>query len=537
MTADRPLSRRRLLQQGGTGLTAALATGVTGVAAQEATPGGQTATPVGSSPVLSDVALGQFEADVEAALGTFRIVGAAVALVDRRGIRYQHGFGVRDQASGEPVTPDTHFLVASTTKSMSSLLVATFVDDGTLSWDQPVHEVWADFRAPTAELTNTLRVRDLLGMDSGIGEPPSVSSFHEGDPTAGELLRLLATLPVTDPPGTTYFYNNTVYAVGGYLPALVQGASENELETVYARLMAERVYGPAGMRTARITDDPRPFVTDYATGYAPDFTQGTAAVPYGPVGSYAPAGGTLASLTDMANYVALQLNEGVSLTGERVVSAANLAERWKPHIDAPLPPEFGPDVVGPDQVSQGYGMGWVIQTYRDGRRFVGHSGAIDGFTTFIGFFPDDDLGLVVLTNTGLWPRGLYFAQFYVPNLLFSGRFGLNQGVNDAVVAQYRAAAQQLADLAAQAQPVDSGAVAPYLGFYEKGWRVAFDADGELRLRQGSRAIRLLAMPDGDYVMAGGLVPGTAVHFSQDGSGLRWLEIQGFETVRWSSGPA
>ena len=54
---------------------------------------------------------------------------------------------------------------------------------------------------------------------------------------------------------------------------------------------------------------------------------------------------------------------------------------------------------------------------------------------------------------------------------------------------------------------------------------------------GSRAIRLLAMPDGDYVMAGGLVPGTAVHFSQDGSGLRWLEIQGFETVRWSSGPA
>src|SRR5215218_8560223 len=182
MTADRPLSRRRLLQQGGTGLTAALATGVTGVAAQEATPGGQTATPVGSSPVLSDVALGQFEADVEAALGTFRIVGAAVALVDGSGIRYQRGFGVRDQASGEPVTPDTHFLVASTTKSMSSLLVATFVDDGTLSWDQPVHEVWADFRAPTAELTNTLRVRDLLGMDSGIGEPPSVSSFHEGDP-------------------------------------------------------------------------------------------------------------------------------------------------------------------------------------------------------------------------------------------------------------------------------------------------------------------------------------------------------------------
>src|SRR5215207_3788068 len=340
--AARRLSRRRVLRQGGAGLAAVLAPDLTRVAAQEATPVGEATPPVGSDTGLSEAALREPEPDIAAAMGTFNMVGAAVALVDGSGIRYQRGFGVRDQASGEPVTPDTHFLVASTTKSMSSLLVATFVDDGAFGWDQPVHEVWANFRAPTAELTNTLRVRDLLGMDSGIGEPPSVSSFHEGDPTAGELLRSLAALPVTDPLGTTYFYNNTVYAVGGYLPALVQGASENELETVYARLMAERVYGPAGMRTARITDDPRPFVTDYATGYALDFTQGTAAVPYGPVGSYAPVGGTLASLTDMANYVALQLNEGVSLTGERVVSAANLAERWKPHIDAPMPPEFGP---------------------------------------------------------------------------------------------------------------------------------------------------------------------------------------------------
>ena len=86
--------------------------------------------------------------------------------------------------------------------------------------------------------------------------------------------------------------------------------------------MEERVYRPAGMSTARITDDPRPFVTDYATGYGSDFMQGTSAQPYAPVGSYAPVGGTLASLTDMAAYVTMQLNEGVSGSGERVVSPA-----------------------------------------------------------------------------------------------------------------------------------------------------------------------------------------------------------------------
>jgi CubicO group peptidase (beta-lactamase class C family) len=293
--------------------------------------------------------------------------------------------------------------------------------------------------------------------------------------------------------------------------------------------MQERVYRPAGMATARIADDPRPVVADYATGYAPDFTRGTAAEPYAPVGSYAPVGGTLASLTDMAAYVALQLNGGVSATGSRVVSAANLAECWKPHVEMPTSPALDPDLA-----SAGYGMGWIVQTYRGGRRLVWHNGGIDGFTTFVGFFPEDDLGLVVLTNAGPLPRGLYFLG-YVLALLLNGRFGLNPGVTETVVAQYRAAEQQLTDLAARAAPVDAAAVAPYLGFYEKGWRLAVDADGELRLRQSSRAIRLLSMPDGTYVMAGGVLPGNGVRFSRDEGGMPWLEIEDIETVRWSSG--
>ena len=50
-------------------------------------------------------------------------------------------FGVRDRDSGAPVTPATLFRIGSTTKSMTALLVATFVDDGLLGWDQPVVEV------------------------------------------------------------------------------------------------------------------------------------------------------------------------------------------------------------------------------------------------------------------------------------------------------------------------------------------------------------------------------------------------------------
>jgi len=161
------------------------------------------------------------------------MVGAAVAVISADEVLYTSTHGVRDRATGHPVTNDTHFLVASTTKSMSSLLVATFVDDGLLDWDQPVVEAWPQFRAPTDELTNTLRVRDLMGMDSGITEPPALSALHEGDPTAPQLLQSVVNLPVEFPPGSTFFYNNTLYAVGGYLPALAQGSAGADLEATY----------------------------------------------------------------------------------------------------------------------------------------------------------------------------------------------------------------------------------------------------------------------------------------------------------------
>src|SRR5262249_35096998 len=65
-----------------------------------------------------------FDRAMEAATQTFGIVGAAAAVVNAAGLVHQHTFGVRDRATGAPVTPSTLFRVASTTKSMSALLVA-----------------------------------------------------------------------------------------------------------------------------------------------------------------------------------------------------------------------------------------------------------------------------------------------------------------------------------------------------------------------------------------------------------------------------
>jgi len=69
---------------------------------------------------------------------TFEVPGAAAAVVSAAGIVHARNFGVRHLASGAPVTPNTIFRIGSTTKSMTALPVATFVDEGLLGWDQRV---------------------------------------------------------------------------------------------------------------------------------------------------------------------------------------------------------------------------------------------------------------------------------------------------------------------------------------------------------------------------------------------------------------
>lgn len=468
-----------------------------------------------------------FDAAVARSFRRMGLVGAAFAVVNSDRVLHARGLGVRDTHSRKPVDRSTHFLVASTTKSMSSLLAATFVDDGELHWDEKVTDVWPEFRAPTDELTRSLRVRDLFSMDTGIGEPPALSGLHEGDPTAPQLLRSIDNLPLLET--KEYFYNNTVYAAGGYLPAIRHGASGDGLTAAYARLMRERVYRPSAMAQARLADDPRGLVSNYARGHGPDLTGGRSTLAYGAVGSYWPVGGTLATLDDMIAYVRLHLRGGVSVHGRRVVSEANLAERWKPGVSLGEPHK----TLDPDAVSINYGLGLIHERYKDGSSLVWHNGGIDGFTSFIGFLPQHDLGLVVLNSMNPEPTGLYF-YLYVLNLVLRQFLGLNRDVPARVEEAYRAAIDAFHKQGRGSRRAKPGAVASHLGYYEGGYRLVVE-NGEVTIRLGSRVLPLRATADGGYVVARGVIVGNPVKLDRDSDGVPRIELLGLETVRRTVG--
>jgi CubicO group peptidase (beta-lactamase class C family) len=292
--------------------------------------------------------------------------------------------------------------------------------------------------------------------------------------------------------------------------------------------MARRVYGPVGMGSAVICDDPRGVTDNYANGHGLDLAGRPRVLPYGAVGSYAPAGGTLASLDEMAAYVRLQLRRGLSVTGRRVVSADNLAQCWRPHISVGVNTELDPSVR-----TSGYGMGWIRNRFKDGTSLVWHNGGIDGFTSYIGFLPERDIGLVVLNAMNPNPTGAFF-YLYVLNLLLSQRFGLNSGVAAKIDDLHASELARLRTLGRRSRPVDLRAVAPHFGHYEGGYLLE-PVRRDLVLRLGSRALPLRTHPDGDYVISGGLLVEVRVKLGRDVDGTPTIELVDLETVRRTVG--
>jgi CubicO group peptidase (beta-lactamase class C family) len=91
-----------------------------------------------------------FEAYVADALYRFGVPGAAIVVVQNGDVVYLNGFGVKEIGSTRPVTPDTMMMIGSITKSMTTMLAASLIDDGRLAWGTRLIDLLPNFavRAP-----------------------------------------------------------------------------------------------------------------------------------------------------------------------------------------------------------------------------------------------------------------------------------------------------------------------------------------------------------------------------------------------------
>jgi CubicO group peptidase (beta-lactamase class C family) len=96
----------------------------------------------------------------------------------------------------------------------------------------------------------------------------------------------------------------------------------------------------------------------------------------------------------MAQWIRLQLGGGV-YGGTRLLSDSVMKEMHTPQTVIRLGETT--ERLFPDTHFQAYGLGWSLQDYR-GRKVVRHGGSLDGMRTHVGMIPEEDLGVVVITN-------------------------------------------------------------------------------------------------------------------------------------------
>ena len=99
----------------------------------------------------------------------FEVPGVAVGIVKDGQVLLTKGYGVRELGKTDPVDEHTLFGIASNTKAFTAAALAALVDEGKISWDDPVTKYLPWFQLYDPYATRELTIRDLLSHRSGLG--------------------------------------------------------------------------------------------------------------------------------------------------------------------------------------------------------------------------------------------------------------------------------------------------------------------------------------------------------------------------------
>src|SRR5215475_2083 len=178
------------------------------------------------SPVLND--LDEFAARV---LKEFEVPGLAVAIVKNGKVILAKGYGVRKLGDPTPVDENTLFPIGSNTKAFTTAALATLVDEGKISWGDPVYQRLPGFQMYDPYVSHEMTIRDLLCHRSGMGLGEGDLLFWPNTTfTRDDIIYRLRFMKPATSFRSHYAYDNLMYiAAGQIIPAVTGVTWENYL--------------------------------------------------------------------------------------------------------------------------------------------------------------------------------------------------------------------------------------------------------------------------------------------------------------------
>ncbi|MGC1453068.1 MAG: serine hydrolase domain-containing protein [Candidatus Sulfotelmatobacter sp.] len=299
------------------------------------------------------------------------IPGLSLLVVKGGTIVLAEGFGLANVELQVLVKPETIFQSGSVGKQFTATAVMMLVEEGKIGLDDPLTKYFADAPASWKEVT----VRELLSHTAGFGDYPKGFNFRK-DWTEDEELKLIESIPLAYPPGTSWKYSNFGYVTLGILIHRVTGE-------FYGDFLKQRIFQPLGMQSARIISE-ADIVPNRSAGYRLVKAELKNQEWVAPRVNTTADGSLYFSILDLSKWDA-------ALYTDKLLKRSSLDLMWTP---AKL--KSG-QANGGRPNSGHYGFGWFIDE-RAGHRCIHHDGSWQGFETAIDRYVDDQLTVVVLTN-------------------------------------------------------------------------------------------------------------------------------------------
>lgn len=321
-----------------------------------------------------------FDAFAGKALQDFDVPGVAIAIVHNDQVILSKGYGLRNVARNLPVTPKTLFAIGSSTKSFTVVSMGLLADQGKLDWDKPVREYLPNFRLQDQFATDRMTPRDLVTHRSGL--PRHDLMWYNSPFSRKEIYDRLRYLEPSHDFRTTFQYQNLMFMTAGYLAGQIA-------DMPWESVVRERIFKPLGMSSSNFSITESQKGGDFAMPYS-KVKETVKEIPFRNIDEIGPAGSINSNVEDMLRYVRMHLTKG-KLDGKQFLSESNVVQMQTPQMVIPGTLRYT------ETGHQSYGMGFFITTYR-GHKVVHHGGNIDGFTALVSFAPQDNLGIVILTN-------------------------------------------------------------------------------------------------------------------------------------------
>lgn len=338
-----------------------------------------------------------FDAYMEKVLKDWNAPGIGVGIVVNDKLVFAKGYGYRDYEKKLPITSKTLFPIASNTKLFTAVAAGFLVEEGKLTWNEPIRKSVPSIEFYNAELNNTVTLRDMLSHRTGITRHDSI--WYKSDYSEKELFDRLKYLEPKEPLRQMFLYNNMMYAGVGEAIYLQSGKP-------WADFVREKILKPLEMNSTVYTIADMLKQPDYGVPFTErrDTTEIYKIPYYEETNGLAAAGAIISNIDDLSHWLIALMNKG-TYGGKSVLPEKVLQATLEPSIA--LPNTAGEIRGWWENLNPAYGMGRQTSVYR-GHPITYHGGDLPGFHSQISFMPNEHIGVIIFVI------GNHLAPLYNP---------------------------------------------------------------------------------------------------------------------------